>query len=68
VLLLATLFQKIVSKKDYPQSHFFSIYGRKEKLLKEDILGYPLKDFLLALTPEKTSQNKEGILCWLLPR
>ena len=40
-------------KKDYPQSQCFLIYGGKEKLMKGDILCYPLKDFLLALTPEE---------------
>lgn len=40
-------------KKDYPQSRCFLIYGGKEKLMKGNVLCYPLKDFLLELIPGK---------------
>lgn len=41
-------------KKDYPESRCILLYRGKEKLIKNDILCYPLDDFLRELIPDHT--------------
>jgi uncharacterized protein len=40
-------------KKDYPECRSILIYGGQDKLMRDDILCYPLKEFLLNLVPDK---------------
>ncbi len=40
-------------KKDYPESQCIILYRGKEKRLKDEILCYPLEDFLRQLTPDQ---------------
>lgn len=40
-------------KKDYPESQCVLLYRGREKLMKHDILCYPVEDFLRALIPNR---------------
>lgn len=40
-------------KKDYPESQCIFLYRGKDKLLKGDILCYPIEDFLRGLVPDR---------------
>ena len=41
-------------KKDYPESQCILLYRGKEKLQKDDVICYPVEDFLLQLMPDRT--------------